>query len=105
MTNEIPGPIWKDCCGHGGYIGSFQAVYSFNKKLVEENCDLYIWENPNDKFQRFQVCIRHGADGSQYYSPGSVENIVVSKLHEPYASAYAMMLEKGYFAWHPKENQ
>lgn len=99
---EISGPIWPERCGHGGYVGSFKAIYLLgNKELKEELCDLYVWENKDSVF-KVECCIRFGDNDAEYYSPGSVVNLVECREFEPYRSAYYMLKDKGYFSWKKK---
>ena len=78
------------------YVGSYVCSYKVDKTWRDMVCDLYVWDNPDD-YLKVGLCIRHGERDSDYYSPDI--NSIIRHQHEPYLSAYAMMIEKGYFTW------
>lgn len=92
----LPGPIWPDDCEHGGYVCSFEDLYvDKDKKLVQENFDLYVFENPLGQ----QVCLRFGRD-SDYYSVGSVVELAKTARHMScYMRALELLLKFGKIEW------
>ena len=55
----IPGPIWTEACGHGGYVASYEYIH--------QRLDLYVYQKafPSGKQA---VCIRYGNDAPEYLS-------------------------------------
>lgn len=93
----IPGPVWTERCGHGGYIASFE---SYNGRQVEK-IDLYVWTQKHDGSQ--SVCLRYGEEDREYYSPVNVTNMILTRGHEPYTTAVRILENKGSIIWKPNE--
>ena len=115
MVQEIPGPVWPERCGHGGYVGSFEwdlvckptpEEPGSRREVINEKCDLYVWRSKGVEKDIpafwMECCIRHGGDDDQYYSPGGLLGLMMCREHEPYDSAFKMLMAKGAFLWEPK---
>ena len=100
---DITGPVWKDLCQHpdGSYVGSFE-VYSFKAPSgphTVEQYDLYVFHHPASGLPQTQVCLRFGADSSQYYSFTSIPQLIRSSQHgEPYWSASQLLEARRHIA-------
>lgn len=89
-------PKWVDHCGHGPhtYVATFESVYAdVNKKIVREELDLHVWHGN-------KICLRFGNEPSEYYSPGTVSNVLRSAhLMESYARVTQILLAMGRIVW------
>jgi len=87
-------PHWTDHCRHpeGSYLGS---ILSFNNGK-EEWLDIYVYED-RLSHEGLSVCIRYGNEGSDYYSPGSILNVIRHSGRGDRPSDYALhiMRKKG----------
>ena len=65
-------PHYYDGCEHPkeSYIGSIQWI---NEGHNEEWLDVYVYD---DIFVETAVCIRYGEEASEYYSVGSIINLI-----------------------------
>lgn len=93
---QIPGPVHRDACGHGGYIASFDCVYKENSQPFHGNYDLYI-------FGDNQVCLRHESEDSAYHAIPNLRALFSVQDHEPFRTAIAVLSELGQFYWKPNE--
>ena len=53
----IPGPVWAEECGHGGYVASYE--------YLDGKYDLYVFVG---SLEKQSVCIRYGKEAPNYYS-------------------------------------
>lgn len=86
-------PFWKDECGHpkGSYVGSITDN-------IDEKLDVYIYSSYVG--QQLQICIRYGKEGSQYYSPGNLINILQYGRGDPiYQLAITVIEEMGVISY------
>jgi hypothetical protein len=97
---RIHGPRWKDLCGHGGYVGTFENVERPGDGV--EIIDLYVFEHPRDGIQDF--CLRYGPEDPDYYSPGDIYGVIQAAEHlQRYRNAVRMLRALGRIKWEPKQ--
>jgi hypothetical protein len=81
--DDIPGPIWDDVCGHKAeeYIGSFQVpeILSKNKNQwsAGQKCDVYVYKDATG-IRSQCVCIRHSNEPGDYFSCGTVADLIAT---------------------------
>ena len=99
----------RNGCGHSNeqYIGSFAHEefipgstknWHSHNSLRREVLDVYVFS----QYDGDAVCIRYGAEGSEYYSPGSLHQFIQTAGrhdHDMYARALKLILEKGTIKW------
>jgi len=98
LSKQISGPVWPDECSHGPdeYVGSFS--------LGAERCDVYVFEGGMDLQE---VCVRYGAEGLEYFSPGCLlDMLIVGLSHRDtkyrdmrYLAAYRLICDQGNIRW------
>lgn len=100
---EVAGPHWPDICGHGGYIGTIWPFVGTDRQIV----DVYVF---SDKFKEGMsitsqtLCLRYGPEGSEYYSPGEISNLIqhAASLAE-YGAALRLLQSRGHIVWTPHD--
>lgn len=99
MINEIPGPVWKDTCGHSkeSYVGTFTSIIQTNNPpgIQSLTIDLYLFESKRGQ----SACLRFGDGPSDYFAPGPFINLFNTRAREEYADAVQMLQEKGEVKW------
>ena len=97
LLGVVPGPVYTDRCGHGGYVATFEcAVYRKDNYIKDGVYDLYVFDNG----ARQEVCLRYGEDDCKYESPGSVTNVIENQhMMEEYRRAVAILKAKGKIRW------
>jgi hypothetical protein len=97
----ISGPCWQDCCQHeaGSYVASFEICKPspmVKGGYKQEFYDLYVF----DQQGRQDVCIRYGAECSEYISPGHLGQFLTRfTVLEPYQTAARILLHFGMVQW------
>jgi hypothetical protein len=96
MTSEeallgiIPGPVYTEKCGHGGYIATFECY-------PHGVFDLYVFHSP---FYDQEVCLRFGEADNEYRSPGSISNVIRhAHVMEEYARVVDILMARGKIVW------
>lgn len=101
LYGRLPGPIWPDDCGHGGYVCSFEDVYAGSDKQVKvEQIDLYVFEGALQQ----QVCLRFGRDGDYYSVLSVIELAKSSHQMTCYQRALVLLLQLGKVEWKSNEH-
>lgn len=99
MINEIPGPVWKDTCGHSkeSYVGTFTSILRTNKPpgIQPLTIDLYVFQNG----QVQSACLRYGHGPGDCFAPGLFITLFNTRAREEYADAIQMLQEKGEIKW------
>jgi len=92
----VPGPVFGDICGHGGYVASYE--------YLDEKYDLFVYDTPKHQAYGQSVCIRHGKNEEEYYSFHNTFMFVkVIGLNEIWNRAARILEYKGQFIWKPKK--
>lgn len=80
---------YSNGCDHedGSYLGSIQQGPDKN----DEWLDIYIFDGGN---LGQQVCIRYGKNDQDYYSPGSITNLIKGQM-DAYQLALHVIQKKG----------
>lgn len=99
------GPRWPDACGHGGYVATFEheirrpTAFPIAARLVQ-TIDIYVFDQDH---WGPTVCLRHGAEGPDYYSPGAIGHFLANSKQCPaYEQARGILGVLGTFRWEPK---
>ena len=97
LLGIIPGPLFTDRCGHGGYVASFEvaeyAIEHLTNPQIAYQFDLYIWDEN-------RACIRFGEGDSEYYSPVNIINVFLhGHMDRMYARATDIIRSKGKVVW------
>ena len=102
----VDGPRWQDHCEHlpGSYVGT--VMVNFPSKTSDlQPLDVYVYENRLRLRQ--DVCIRYGNEPEDYYSPGSVIDLISSfaSLTDMwvYGKVIALILSRMTCRWHKDE--
>ena len=92
-NGRIAGPVWREACGHGGYVCSFEHRPTIDRV---DKYDLYVFEQPG----RQEVCLRFGDDGHEYCSPGPIQQVcTLAEIDSKYRRVVALLLRYGAIKW------
>jgi len=96
----VAGPKWPESCGHGGYVGTFEAI----ENVVEgvKTYDVYVWA---DSHGYQEVCLRYGPEGSDYLSPGELVSVIqYAASRHRYARTVQLLEKYGKITWVPERS-
>ena len=98
-------PAYPNGCSHGGYLFSYTSVdqcgEAGSRRILEERIDVYVFDNGGRK-ERQEFCLRFGKESGDYYSPGSIRQIIESaRLLARYRDLLSLLQDLGYVRWEP----
>ena len=86
----IPGPVWAEECGHGGYVASYE--------YLDGKYDLYVFVG---SLEKQSVCIRYGKEAPNYYSVHDIPQLFKYGAIYPYYTAARILEWMGTISWQP----